>query len=136
MSDKQDFTIKDRRVFRGTPEEDAPPETEPSISGTEEAAETVEHETASDGNAEEGQLPEISFATFILSLNASALVNLGAIDDPTSGTKSKNLMVGKQTIDILSMLEEKTRGNVTEDEAQMLKSILYELRMLYVKEKG
>ena len=70
-----------------------------------------------------------------MSLNASALVNLGLIDDPASGGKSKNLPVAKQTIDIIAMLEEKTRGNLNEDEEQMLKSILYELRMLYIKEK-
>jgi hypothetical protein len=44
--------------------------------------------------------------------------------------------MAKQTIDILGMLEEKTKGNLSEDEASMLKNMLYELRMLYVKERG
>lgn len=79
-------------------------------------------------------LPAINFATFIFSLNSSALVQLGMMEDPTSGEKSKNLPLAKQTIDILSMLEEKSRGNLDADEAAMLKNILYDLRIHYVKE--
>lgn len=79
-------------------------------------------------------LPKIDFATFIMSLNSSVLVQLGIIADPGTGQKAKNLQLAKQTIDMMAMLEEKTRGNLTADEAEMLKNILYELRMLYVKE--
>ena len=90
----------------------------------------------SDKNDSTGQaLPEINFSTFIFSLNSSALVHLGAIEDPTTGQKQKNLAVAKQTIDILGLLEEKTRGNLSKDEALLLKNILHELRLLYVKEK-
>lgn len=81
-------------------------------------------------------LPKIDFSTFVLSINSSALVQLGLIEDPASGQKTKNLALAKQTIDLLAMLEEKTRGNLTSDEENILKSLLYELRMLYVKEKG
>ena len=86
---------------------------------------------------EEGaQLPKIDFSTFVISLNSSALVQLGVLADPTTGEKSTNLALAKQTIDVLGMLEEKTKGNLNADEANMLKSILYDLRILYVKEKG
>lgn len=81
-------------------------------------------------------LPKIDFSTFVLSINSSALVQLGLIEDPASGQKTKNLPLAKQTIDLLAMLEEKTKGNLTNDEENILKNILYELRMLYVKEKG
>lgn len=81
-------------------------------------------------------LPKIDFSTFVLSINSSALVQLGLIEDPGSGQKTKNLALAKQTIDLMTMLEEKTRGNLTSDEENILKNILYELRMLYVKEKG
>ncbi len=64
------------------------------------------------------------------------LVHLGVMDDPSTGEKVKNLPLAKQTIDILGMLEEKTKGNLTEDEEKMLKNILYDLRMIYIKEKG
>jgi hypothetical protein len=81
-------------------------------------------------------LPTINFATFIFSLNSSALVQLGMMEDPMTGEKTKNLPLAKQTIDILSMLEEKTSGNLDADEAAMLKNILYDLRIHYVKERG
>ena len=79
-------------------------------------------------------MPKIDFSTFILSLNSSALVQLGLIEDPATGQKGRNLPLAKQTIDILAMLEEKTRGNLSSDEENILKNIIYELRMLYVKE--
>lgn len=82
------------------------------------------------------KLPKIDFSTFIFSLNSSALVHLGFLDDPGSGKKSKNLPIAKQTIDILGMLEEKTRGNLLAEEETMFRHILYDLRMLYVKEIG
>ena len=82
------------------------------------------------------KLPKIDFSTFVLSINSSALVQLGLLEDPASGQSTKNLPLAKQTIDLLAMLEEKTKGNLTTDEDNILKNILYELRMLYVKEKG
>jgi hypothetical protein len=80
-------------------------------------------------------LPGITFLTFIMSLNASALVHLGVIADPTTGEKNKNLALGKQTIDTLAMLEEKTRGNLDEEEKNLMRSMLFELRLIYVREK-
>jgi hypothetical protein len=73
-------------------------------------------------------MPEMNFITFLLSLNSSALVHLGQHPDPTSGA------MAKQTIDVIAMLEEKTRGNLTQDEKRLLTNVLYELRLLYVKE--
>ncbi|MBC2711312.1 MAG: DUF1844 domain-containing protein [Desulfosarcina sp.] len=100
---------------------------------------TREDDTISSEPAESHKslpLPAINFATFIFSLNSAALAQLGIMEDPMTGEKTKNLPIAKQTIDIISMLEEKTRGNLDADEAGMLKNILYDLRMLYVKEKG
>jgi len=129
------FVIKDKRVFsqkeQDLKEEDKKPEKEPAKEETK-----AEEEASAEKQEAEFELPEINFPTFIISLNASALVNLGAIEDPASGTKIKNLSLAKQTIDILSMLEEKTRGNLTEEEEKILKNILYDLRIIYVKEKG
>lgn len=81
-------------------------------------------------------LPVIDFSTFIMSLNATALVNLGVIEDPATGQKTKNLALGKQTIDIIGMLEEKTRGNLTPDEGRLIKGMLYDLRIIFVKQSG
>ena len=116
MSDEKDFVMKDD----GAKEQKGP---------AEEAA----GKTSSAGEA---HLPKIDFATFIFSLNSSVLVHLGQIGDPATGEKAKNLTLAKQTIDILAMLEEKTKGNLTDDEAAMLKNILYDLRIIYVRESG
>lgn len=83
-----------------------------------------------------GQMPKMDFSMFIVSLNSSALVHLGILDDPGTGRKEKNLVAAKQTIDILGMLQEKTKGNLTSDEEQMLRHILYDLRVIYVRESG
>ena len=78
--------------------------------------------------------PGITFSTFIFSLNSTALVHLGVMDNPATNQKTKNLAVAKQTIDIIGMLEKKTRGNLTEDESKLISNILHDLRMMYVKE--
>jgi len=93
-------------------------------------------DTAGPDPGPEVQLPEVNFSTFIISLNASALVNLGVLADPATGQKQKSLALGKQTIDIMAMLEEKTRGNLTSEEEGLLKNLLYDLRLVYVREKG
>ena len=140
MPEKKDFIIKDKRMFseegQDSQEEERAAKEEEMAESSETEAKDSESEdaTASAEDAESFQLPEINFATFIFSLNTSVLVHLGIIDDPASGKKVKNLALAKQTIDILGMLEEKTRGNLTKDEKSMLKHILYDLRMIYVKE--
>jgi hypothetical protein len=82
-------------------------------------------------------LPDIDFATFVLSLGSSALVQLGLISDeqePGGGAAARevNLPMAKQTIDILAMLQEKTKGNLDSAEAELLSGLLYDLRVKYV----
>ena len=139
--EKKDFVVKDRRMFTqdGDEKEEADVEKEekaaPEID--EEAARQESQEQATARDHEENlQFPEINFPTFVASLNASALLHLGVIEDPTAGQKTKNLPMAKQTIDILSMLQSKTEGNLTKEEENMLKNILYDLRILFVKEKS
>ena len=75
----------------------------------------------------------ISFPAFVLSLAHTAAVHFGDVDDPVTGTRSEpNLLAAQQMIEILSLLEVKTRGNLTPEERQLLEQILYELRMRYV----
>jgi hypothetical protein len=135
MPDKKDFVIKDKRIFaEGNEDQPIKEETEKPLD--EATAEESESEAAQEQERTDYQLPKINFATFIFSLNHSVMVHLGVMDDPTTGKKVRNIPIAKQTIDILGMLEEKTQGNLTEDEEKMLKSILYDLRMIYIKEKG
>jgi hypothetical protein len=76
----------------------------------------------------------ISFAAFVLSLAHTAAVHFGDIPDPVSGQQLEvNLLAAQQMIDILTLLEEKTRGNLTAEERQLLDQILYELRLRFVE---
>lgn len=131
--EEKGFIIKDKRAFSpesGESRAEEPPETKEEEAAKEKPAERESEAAAS----EESQLPEVNFSTFIFSMSSSALLHFGEIENPTSGVKEKNLPLAKHTIDILGMLAEKTRGNLTSDEEQLLKNILYDLRMRYVKE--
>jgi hypothetical protein len=83
---------------------------------------------------EAGQESGISFLGFVVSLAHTAAVHFGDIPDPVSGKISEpNLPAAQQMIDILSLLEAKTRGNLTAEERQMLDQVLFELRMRYIE---
>ena len=84
-------------------------------------------------SGQEIPLPEINFANFLLSISTSALIQLGEIQDPTTEGPSKNLPLAKQTIDLIAMFKEKTKGNLTPEEERMIENILYDLRMRYVR---
>jgi hypothetical protein len=140
--EEKGFVIKDRRMFSDSEEQK-----ESKESDNEKAVKTEPDDSAAsmkdegqdskgdDGEGEETLLPAVNFPTFIMSLNASALVNLGLIEDPATGQSTKNLPMAKQTIDILSMLEEKTRGNLAKDEEDILRNILYDLRIAFVRQR-
>ena len=84
--------------------------------------------------AESGRdLPEIDFNTFVLSMASSALLHLGQMPHPDTQKAEANLPLAKQTIDILAMLQGKTRGNLSRDEEQLLENLLYDLRLKYVE---
>jgi hypothetical protein len=78
-------------------------------------------------------LSEITFASFIFSLGHSAFIHLGEEPDPISGTTRVSLPLAKETIDILTILEEKTRGNLSPDEGHLMQNLLYALRIKYVE---
>ncbi len=82
-------------------------------------------------------MPEISFISFVLSLATTAAIHLGDLADPATGqTLEVNLEGAAQMIGILTLLEEKTRGNLTAEERQVLEQVLYELRMRFVQASG
>ncbi|OGP10484.1 MAG: hypothetical protein A2048_01520 [Deltaproteobacteria bacterium GWA2_45_12] len=70
---------------------------------------------------------------FVISLASSVQMALGLIANPVTNTTSVNLASAKQTIDILGMLQEKTKGNLSKEEDHLLQQILFELRMQYVE---
>ena len=76
---------------------------------------------------------EIDFSTFVMSLASSAFYHLGDMPDPMTGQKEQNLPAVRQTIDILSMLHQKTKGNLDAQEDKLLGQLVYELQMKYVE---
>jgi hypothetical protein len=82
----------------------------------------------------EDLLPHVDFATFVLSLSHSALLHLGEAHHPETGQVEKDLSLARQTIDLIGMLEEKTRGNLTGDEERLIGQILFDLRIRYVEQ--
>lgn len=77
-------------------------------------------------------LPQVTFSTFIISLASSALVGLGEVPDPATGKTYCDLTLARHNIDVLEMLRQKTQGGLSDEEAQLLASIIYELRLKFV----
>ncbi|MBI4237119.1 MAG: DUF1844 domain-containing protein [Deltaproteobacteria bacterium] len=96
------------------------------------AAETSAPKTET-GGAPRGSLQQLSFGHFCLSLAGSTQVALGLIPNPQTNLTTKDLGAARQTIDLLGMLQEKTKGNLTTEEAGLLEELLYTLRMQYIE---
>jgi hypothetical protein len=128
------FVIKDKRMF----DESGDVRTEEMNKKEEEIPDKgVSSETGSDNSKKpaDEHYPEVNFASFILSLSTSAMYHFGDFPDPVSKKAERNLPAAKQTIDILSMLRDKTMGNLDDGEKSLIDGMLFELRMRYVKEK-
>lgn len=78
----------------------------------------------------------VNFASFLVSLGSSALVHLGEVPDPQSGQHDRDLVLARHTIDLLALLQEKTKGNLDEDETRLLETLLFELRTKYLQARG
>jgi hypothetical protein len=82
-------------------------------------------------------MSELSFTAFVISLASSAAIHLGDVANPETGARTEpNLEGASQMIEILSLLEEKTKGNLSAEERQVLEQVLYELRMRFVEVSG
>lgn len=137
------YTIKDRRYLHMSEEEKAKAQEQKAQEAAKEtAAKEAFQEAAQTAESEGGTgsqampLPEISFSSFLFSLSSSAFVGLGVIPDPQTGKAEKNLPLAKQTIDLLALLREKTRNNLSPEEEHLFDHLLYDLRMVYVREAG
>ena len=81
--------------------------------------------------------PALSFTAFVISLASSAAIHFGDLPDPGSGQRSEpNLEGAAQMIEILALLDQKTRGNLTAEERQVLEQVLFELRLRFVEAMG
>lgn len=77
-------------------------------------------------------MPEVTFPAFVMSLNTSALYHLGEIADPATGKKIVDLDLARHAIDTLVLIQEKTKGNLSGDEDELLKNILYDIKLRFV----
>ncbi len=108
-----------------------------------EEKKTEKNETAKgDCQCEEGKvpdkhgkctMPEVTFPAFVLSLNTSVLYHLGEIGDPVTGKREPDFDLARHGIDTLVLLEQKTKGNLLKEEEELLKNILYDVKLRYVK---
>ena len=121
---EQGFVIRDRRGS-GSPES-------PSTASSEQkpGASTSQPERSA-SHAEAPGLP-VTFSSFVISLGSSSLMLMGEQLDPKQPSLPVNLPQAKEIIDLLSVLEDKTKGNLTADEQTVLRDMLYALRMKYV----
>jgi len=126
---ERSFRVEDRRRFTATgePRDKAPEE-------GEGARETKPPEGRAGASEEcQGPLPELTFSTFVLSLSTQALVLLGEAPDPTGKGVQPDLEAARQLIDILGILQAKTKGNLDSTESHLLDNVLYDLRMRFVE---
>lgn len=122
MEEEKGFTVRDKRgLFHDGPDQE------------KEAEDREERASSAEDWEKSKMFNELGFSTFILSLSTSALVHLAELPDPMSNEKKVNLPLAKQTIAIIEMLQEKTKGNLTEEEGRLMEELLYDLRLKYVQ---
>lgn len=119
------FTVTDRRTVTadGGPTTPEPPSASPA------PATPAEARPAADSQA---PMPHVDFTMFAMSLASSVLIHLGELAPPGEDGPRPNLALAKQTIDIIGMLQDKTRGNLSDEEARLLEHLLFDLRLKYV----
>lgn len=144
--EEQSFRVTDKRGFN---EEGEPVSTEPQATEKQEETPVAEQTSAEaekpsaeadKSSTKEGTPPEkeapprppIDFSSYVLSYYTQGCVLLGEVPNPYTNKKEEDLEAAKHMIDILSMLEQKTKGNLSKEEQQLLESVLYELRMKYM----
>jgi hypothetical protein len=130
VDDRRQFTAQGDPIVSGVESAESVERKEDPPQPAQETSQEVEEQQPPAG--EEGQ-SEVDFAGFLLSLATSAMAYLGEVPDPASGSTTENLPAAKQMIDILSILQVKTKGNLEPDEERLLDNLLYELRMKYLK---
>ncbi|MFP4086450.1 MAG: DUF1844 domain-containing protein [Desulfobacteraceae bacterium] len=137
--EEKGFVIKDRRSFdeRGGLKENQEETAKAEPKASQEPREAPKTDAGKTGSEQETRppLPEVNFSSLILSLSSSSLYHLGEVPDPETGEKKKDLALAKHAIDTISMLKEKTVGNLTEEEQRFIESVLTDLRWRYVKAK-
>lgn len=120
------FVVRDRRGGSGT---DRP---STASSGTSSAQDRAPSPSTSASNPSQTSGIPVTFSSFVISLGSSSLMLMGEQLDPQQSPVPVNLPQAKEIIDLLSVLEEKTKGNLNPEEQSVLRDMLYALRMKYV----
>ena len=139
-NNESSFKITDRRLFNEEGElrkdapREAPPKAEPPKPAEKARESSRPPKQSPRGSAPQdaSEEPTIDFASFVLSLATSAMMHMGEIPDPVTGRPVESLPAARQTIDVLYILKEKTKGNLTADEQRLMDSLLYELRLKFL----
>ena len=122
------FKVQDRRRFS------AEGEARDNVEAPEPAGSASVPNFETRAAAEESaSMPDVTFSAFVVGLSTQALIALGEVEDPALGKRQQDMAAGQQLIDIIAMLREKTRGNLSSDEDLLIEAILFELRMKYVE---
>ena len=102
---------------------------------TDEAKDKAAESPAGTGTAgaKSGEMPQASFETLVSTMATQTLFALGAFPDPRSGQRVTHLDLARHHIDMLGVIQEKTKGNLSEDETSMLATTMYELRQRYIQ---
>lgn len=138
MANKDDdkpFKVEDRRRFTETGESrPGAGEREASADGATAAERPMETGDGATAVEQPGDASSpIDFLSFVFSLGSSVLMYLGEAPNPETGQVEKNLPLARETIDVLALLQEKTKGNLTPEEDRFLGSLLYDLRLRFVQ---
>jgi hypothetical protein len=139
MSDEREkeegkgFTVQDRRRFSSDTGESRDPASEEPSGSQKADSDRSDDNSPGERPSHAEPLPEINFSTFVISLSTQVLMNLGEIPNPLTNAPEEDIPVAKQMIDILGMLQEKTRGNLNAGESKLMEEILFDLRMKYVE---
>jgi len=122
MENEEDFKVVDKRHSAASSDAEKP---------TEPVAKKGDGFVMKEGR-EPTAPDQIDFSTFIFSLATGALINMGLAPDPATNKKQKNLELARQNIELLALLQQKTKGNLSPDEHQLMESLLTEIRLRFV----
>jgi hypothetical protein len=128
---ERSFTVSDRRFSARRESEDRPSESRQAASPSAEHSSQAQPSGAGERAT---AAPGTDFTSFLISLGTQAFLHLGDIPNPMTQQREKDLPAAKHMIDLLALLEAKTAGNLTGDEERLLRQLLTDLRLRYVRE--
>ncbi|HWP49087.1 MAG TPA: DUF1844 domain-containing protein [Candidatus Limnocylindrales bacterium] len=132
-NEEKGFKIIDRRASSQEADKTSKPQ-EKSPASTQEEKKAGAAEEKAGKKTQQVPLPEASFLSLIFTFYADAQIGLGLVPNPLTKKVEKDLVRAKYLIDLLGILQEKTKGNLTAEEERTLEDILFHLRMIYVEE--